>query len=90
MAWERLMAAMSELDIGGSASAAAEAALGWEWAEGRRSRATEKERSRARNWMRGGTAEAEDGAKVRERAQASRRVEEGRARRAEMAWREVV
>ena len=76
MAWERLMAAMRELETGGSVE-------GWE--EGERSRDTERQRSRALNWRRGEYAE------LRARQQASRRrEEEGRERSADTACSDVV
>lgn len=71
-----MIAAIREFDIGGSSSSVFE--------DGNRSRETPTERSRARNWRR------EENALVVAREQASRRVEAGRASRAETAWREVV
>lgn len=75
------MAAMSELETGGSSPSETEE-------EGRRSRATLKQRSRALNWSRGEYAE------LRARVRASRRSggegEEEDERRANTTWREVV
>lgn len=69
------MAAMREFETGGSSTVLD---------DGRRSRETPTESSSARNWSRGAYA------LLRARAQASRRAEEGRASKAETAWREVV
>ena len=85
------MAAMREHYTGGpSSSAVEEVDEGLE--EGRRSRDTPTESSRARSWRRGETVTAAATAvtTVRDRVIASRREEEGRAKRAETAWRKVV
>jgi len=74
------MAAMREFETGGSWSAEE-----WLWEEGARSRETERQRSRALNWRRG------EYAQFLAREQASRRRgEDGRERRAETAWSDVV
>lgn len=82
------MAAMRELDTGGPSSSSAAAAAEEDLEEGRRSRETLTESSRARSWSWRGEKGAV--AVVRARVQASRRTEDGRDRRADMAWREVV
>lgn len=80
MACERLMAAMRELETGGSWSEER-----WLCDDGARSSETERQRSRALNCRRG------EYAQLRAREHASRRrEEEGRERRAETACREVV
>ncbi|RYR41645.1 hypothetical protein Ahy_A08g038050 [Arachis hypogaea] len=89
--WEHFMAAMREFNTGGpSSSAVEEVDEGLE--EGRRSRDTPTESSKACNWRRGETVTAAATAvtAVHDWVIVSQREEEGKAKRAETAWRKVV